>query len=75
MTIDNKTSINITNKYKNVTGIYTLYYFTETIGPERLAHLKALIHSEMTVSITTDIALKKIGKVFKGALTEKYSYP
>lgn len=74
MTIDNKTSIKIVNRYANVTGIYTLYYFTENIGSDQTASLNALIRTGVTANTTIDTVLKRIGGVFKNILTGKYTY-
>lgn len=74
MTIDNKTSIKIVNKYANVTGIYTLYYFAETIGSEQMASLKSLMRAGVTVNTTIGTALRRIGEAFKNTLTGKYTY-
>lgn len=74
MTIDSKTSIKIVNRYANVTGIYTLYYFTENIGSEQIASLKSLLRAGVTVNTTIGTVLKRIGEVFKNTLTGKYTY-
>lgn len=74
MTIDNTTSIKIVNRYANVTGIYTLYYFTENIGSDQTASLNALLRTGVTANTTIGTALRRIGEVFKNTLTGKYTY-
>lgn len=74
MTLDNNTSIKITKTYSNKTGIYTLYYFIETIGSEQIASLKSLLSSSITISTTIGTALERLGDVCKKTLTGKYAY-